>query len=260
LVISETSPYLFDLKNDPDELVNFHGNERYKDIVHTLEAKLFVAMKKYKFSLADKKIVFFDRAVCKDTNDQIPSFPDRVCEDLRKKGKKKCQSDEVKNTCPSACGICCKDTKGDVRYNGKLITCDDILGGKWDRCSNPAIAEFCPVTCAQCIPEPSARPSSTPSRSPSPSASPSTTPSYSPTLEPSLIPSRNPSTSPSTAPRYIPTNEPRFMPITCIDDSTFYADFQYRTCAWINLVQRRKEKQCKKPEVRFACPSSCGIC
>jgi len=353
LVLSRSIPYLFDLKNDPDELINFHGNASYKDIVHTLEAKLLVAMRKYKFSLADNKIVFFDRAVCKDTKDRIPSFPDRVCEDLRKKRhEKKCQWDEVKNMCPSACGICCKDTKGEIRYNGKLITCDDVLGGKWDRCKNPAIAEFCPVTCAKCIPEPSARPSSTPSRSPSPSASPSTTPSYSPSLEPSVIPSRSPSTSTSVALSYSPTNEPSSMSstdpivvsstspsassstmkppsssasaapshyqtfepssipskhqtsfstakpspvpsgdpsykptiksnliptkspsvppsrpntsqpqlITCVDDSTFYEDFQYRTCAWINLLQTRKEKQCNKPTVRFACPSSCGIC
>jgi len=396
------------LRNDPDELVNFHNNEKYKDIVHTLEAELFVAMKKYKVSLADKKVVFFDRPVCKDTKDQIPSFPDRVCEDLLKKGhEKECQWDEVSNSCPSACGICCKDTRGEVRYNGKLITCDDVAFRKGNRCNSPGIAEFCPVTCLKCIPvlpstnpsysptlehslipsrgpsaapipEPSARPSSTPSSSSSSSTSSSTTPSYMPTLEPNSIqtiapsvhpsaaPSNiptnklssiassdstvTPSTSPSAAPSYIPTNELSSMPstestvvsstspstslstmkrpsssavpshyqtfepssipskhqtslptakpssvsssdpsykptiksslipskspsippsrpntsqpqlITCVDNSTFYADFQYRTCAWINLVQTRKEKQCKKPEVRFACPSSCGIC
>jgi len=427
LVLSSTHPYLFDLKNDPDELVNFHGNETYKDIVHTLEAELFVAMKRYKFSLADKQIIFFDRPVCKDSKDQIPSFPRRFCEDLQKKGhEKKCQWDEVRDMCPSACG-CCKDTRGEVRYNGNLITCSDVAVSKWNHCNNGRIVEFCPVTCAKCIPEPSARPSSTPSRSPtfapstSPSASPSTTPSYSPTLEPSLIPSRSPSTSPSAAPSYIPTLEPSLIPsrspstspsvapsyipsnepslipsrnpstspsaapsykptiapssiptvvssirpsadpsyiptneissipsmdptvvsstrpsaspstvppsssvapshyqtiepslipskhktslptakpslyssdypsymptnesslipskplsispsrpntiksplIECVDDSTFYVDFEERTCAWINRVQTRKESQCKTPEVRFACPSSCGIC
>jgi len=212
LVISSNPPYLFDLKNDPDELVNFHGNETYKDIVDTLEAELFVAMEEYKFSLADKVTVFFDRAVCKDTKDQIPSLPDMVCEDLLEKGhEQKCQLDEVRNTCPSACGMCCKDTRGEIRYKGNLITCNDVAVIEGNHCNRKGIAEFCPVTCAKCIPEPSAKPSSTPSRSPSfapstsPSDSPSTTPSYSPTNEPSLIPSRSPSTSPSTAPSYMPT-------------------------------------------------------
>jgi len=429
LVLSGSPPYLFDLKNDPDELVNFHGNEKYKDIVHTLEAELFVAMKKYKFSSADKKVVMFDRPVCRDTKDRIPSFPDRVCKDLLKEGhKRKCQWDDVKNTCPSACGICCKDTRGELRYDGILITCNDVAVSKWNLCITERIAEFCPVTCSKCIPEPSASPSSTPSFAPtiapstSPSASPSTTPSYSPTLELSLIPSRSPSTSPSAAPSYMPTNEPSLIPsrsvsvspsatpsyrptndpslipsrslsaspsaapsysptnepssiptvvpsirpstavsyiptnepsyipstdptvvsstspsaststvippsssavpsyyqtielssipskhqtgfpaakpslysyadpsyiptfessliqsksssirpsrpnttqspsITCVDDSTFYMNFEERTCAWINRVQTRKESQCNKPEVRFACPSTCGIC
>jgi len=93
-----------------------------------------------------------------------------------------------------------------------------------------------------------------PSSTPKPSLYSSGDSSYSPTLESSSIPSKSPSILLSRP------NTPQSPSNTCVDDSTFYVKFEERTCAWINHFQTRKENECNKPEVRSACPSSCGIC
>jgi len=229
LVISAGSPYLFDLKKDPDELYNFHDDEKYKDIVGTLEVALFIAMREYKFSVADRQVLLIDRPVCSDTKDQLSSFPNRVCSDLlEKRHQSKCNIDEVSRMCPSACGTCCKDTRGEIRYEGDIITCSDVKGKKDKYCQKGGISKFCPVTCSECIPEPSTSPSSSPSKNPtatpttsrvptdvpstSPSASPSAAPSYSPTIEPSSIPSIRPTMAPSTSPSTSPSTTPSYSP------------------------------------------------
>lgn len=49
LVLSpKDSPWLFDLKKDPDELVNFYNDPAYKEIAGMMEQELYAQMKKYK--------------------------------------------------------------------------------------------------------------------------------------------------------------------------------------------------------------------
>ena len=40
-------PWLFDLKNDPDELVNFYNNPNYSEIAKSLKKELYVQMERY---------------------------------------------------------------------------------------------------------------------------------------------------------------------------------------------------------------------
>jgi len=51
LVLSDGPAYLFDLKEDPDEVYNFHGNKTYEVITKTLEVALLNAMQVYNFPL-----------------------------------------------------------------------------------------------------------------------------------------------------------------------------------------------------------------
>ena len=40
-------PWLFDLKNDPDELVNFYNNPNYSEIAKSLKKELYVQMERF---------------------------------------------------------------------------------------------------------------------------------------------------------------------------------------------------------------------
>jgi len=57
LVLSpRDTPWLFDLKNDPNELVNQYNNPKFKEIAETLQKELYAQMKKYKEPLAKSKL------------------------------------------------------------------------------------------------------------------------------------------------------------------------------------------------------------
>jgi len=51
------TPWLFDLKKDPDELVNFYNDAAYKAIAEKMEKELYAQMKKYKEPLNISKIL-----------------------------------------------------------------------------------------------------------------------------------------------------------------------------------------------------------
>jgi len=216
LILSGGPPVLFDLKKDPDELHNFHGNETYHDITEKLETALLVAAKEYKFPFTHTQTIFINRPVCFDSEDQISQLPYRVCDDLRKrKYKKNCKIDEVSKMCPDACGICCEDTKGVIGYEDSLITCNVVKFNRKMYCEDPKISKFCPVTCLICVPIPSSFPSKGPSSPPTmshpptavPSISPSTSSIHNPTKIISWIPSKPPTVS-SDSPSNYPTIEP----------------------------------------------------
>ena len=50
------TPWLFDLKKDPDELVNFYKDSAYKEIAAMMEQELYAQMKKYKEPLKVSKL------------------------------------------------------------------------------------------------------------------------------------------------------------------------------------------------------------
>jgi len=144
-------PWLFDLKEDPNEMINYSTDPNYSWIMDQLQIELLNATKLYKLSFSNSQdIIFYDQPACHDVKDQIPYLPYRVCNNLRtKKYKDKCDLEEVREYCPTTCGICCKDSTGVVNQNGKLITCDDINIQQW-RCTYPRISMFCPLACSEC--------------------------------------------------------------------------------------------------------------
>ena len=57
LVLSPSDkPWLFDLKKDPDEFINFYKDPAYKEIAKLMEDELYAQMKKYKEPLKPSKI------------------------------------------------------------------------------------------------------------------------------------------------------------------------------------------------------------
>ncbi|WP_189361600.1 sulfatase-like hydrolase/transferase [Algibacter mikhailovii] len=58
LVLSpKDKPWLFDLKRDPDELVNYYNDEAYSAIAKKMEAELYAQMEKYKEPLKKRAIL-----------------------------------------------------------------------------------------------------------------------------------------------------------------------------------------------------------
>lgn len=159
LVLSKKdSPWLFDLEKDPDEMINYASYSSYSDIMKKLQEKLINAMEQYALPLIDVGLVYIDPPVCSDVKDQIPDAPYRVCGDLRKDMYKQiCIKEEVSKFCPTSCGLCCKDSTGNMYLGGKLRDCNFVKEKK-DRCSNEKVKKFCPLTCLACIPEAHVRP------------------------------------------------------------------------------------------------------
>jgi len=145
------TPWLFDLKRDPNEMINYSTNPKHKWIMNRLQQKLMHGIEMYKLTNRDVKIMYFDQPACHDSKDQIPYLPNRVCNHLKqKKHSGACKSKKVSKFCPNACGSCCKDSKGFLRLYKRLITCADVgTSGKW-RCKFSPISKFCPLTCSTC--------------------------------------------------------------------------------------------------------------
>jgi len=151
LVLSNTDePYLFDLKKNPSETINFYfKNSKYKRKAESLGWRLMKAMKKYHFKR--NSTVFLDKPPCQDSKDQIPHLLHRVCDDLLlDKYKNKCKLKDVSNFCPNTCsGSCCKDSTGTHVRTLKWKKCKNITRER--DCKNESVQKFCPLKCNVCI-------------------------------------------------------------------------------------------------------------
>jgi len=59
LVLSiKDDPWLFDLQEDPDELINFYKDKKYAAVISKMQAELLRQMKLYKDPIAEKKLRF----------------------------------------------------------------------------------------------------------------------------------------------------------------------------------------------------------
>lgn len=114
LVISDIDdPWLFDRKEDPNELFNVYGQEAYNSIADELKTALLNEMNRFdgfpSMSGADWR---WESSSCRDSEDIIP-FTNRkakfICSDLdhpKKMNKLNCSKKKVYNSCPLSCGVC----------------------------------------------------------------------------------------------------------------------------------------------------------
>jgi len=159
LVVSKhDAPFLFDMKRDPNELVNYADHKKYSGVYKNLKDRLFSALHKYGLPLQDSGI-WFDRPACLDSRDQIPiaNLSDQVCDDLPLFSQDQCVEDNVRTFCPNSCGICCEDSEGQILRLGVLRTCRQIRNDPRNHCDSDNVATFCPVTCSKCSPNVSAK-------------------------------------------------------------------------------------------------------
>ena len=155
LVLATRSvPWLFDLKADPDETINYFDDPAYKNVKDFLLEKLLQGINDSEghfppFPKEDpgKNTFYWNRKpACLDSRDYLPIKRQRsLCSDLgRDVPRKMCKKTKVKRHCPMTCNSCCNDTVGGkILHYGKLFDCSELK----DMCYMPPVKKFCPVTC-----------------------------------------------------------------------------------------------------------------
>ena len=149
LVQSKTNPWLYDMELDPDELINFYGNDTYAEIGKMLQDKLFDVMVEQKLPLLEEnKVLYWSEPTCADSDDAVPAWSHRVCSDLQEDiYNHACKKWSVKQHCPRSCKGCCSDSVGSLLYNGVFKNCTELAVRD---CKLERVRTFCPETCNAC--------------------------------------------------------------------------------------------------------------
>jgi len=159
LILSQDdSPWMFDMDQDPDEIVNIYNQEGYENISSIMRQDLYNATKTYDFSLRNADIVLYDKPACQDTKDRMYVWKYRVCADLKQtKFRNACRWKNIQENCPTLCGLCTEDSEGEILWKMVRMSCSDIGKAPTDPidgnlCWHPRVLEFCPKTCASMLP------------------------------------------------------------------------------------------------------------
>lgn len=149
LVLSQDTPWFFDMEQDPDELINFYNDTAYVDIISKLKTELIQAVQEFKFP-AKKKTIISDAPVCWDSKNLIEGWDNMLCSDMTKpEFSPACEWDMVRDTCPRVCNYCCEDSPGEIYLFGELRRCSDMQNEE-RFCEQNASQLFCPQSCGMC--------------------------------------------------------------------------------------------------------------
>ena len=148
-VQSKSAPWLYDMELDPDEMINFYGNESYAEIGNLLQNKLHEVMVEQDLPiLNENKVMYWSNPKCADSFDAIPAWSHRVCSDLKEEiFYHACEKWSVKSHCPRSCHGCCKDSDGLLMYDKTLMNCTDLTETD---CKLERVRTFCPESCNAC--------------------------------------------------------------------------------------------------------------
>jgi len=155
LVISRHDiPWLFDLKRDPDELVNYATSPWHKPIFEELRDALVEAMPKFEVPIVKLGIpIYLDVPSCIDSRDALPLNNRKklfFCTDIGKSLPiERCNTTRYvfRQRCPVACKQCCQDSPGMMWLKNKVRTCNTLRGSL---CKSKKVRQFCPETCNAC--------------------------------------------------------------------------------------------------------------
>ena len=153
LVVSKNDvPYLFDVYNDPDEIINYFEDPAYSAVKEKLQSVLLANMKIFKFALVERaNLIYWDPPACRDSRDAIElSWGKKMlCSDLGvSQDMNRCSLSIVKSNCPSTCSTCaCKDSPGKIWFLGDLYTCSTLPDYV---CLGSKVQTFCPSKCGVC--------------------------------------------------------------------------------------------------------------
>ena len=145
-----SSRQLFDLNEDPDEIINFYEMDaRYTVIGDDMRNKLLEYIDKYgPLRLTDvTDVVYFDKPACHDPEDQLDAFKFRECQDLTNPNfSSGCDYRSISHHCPYICHKCCDDADGQLWIDNQLKYCSELEGN----CQISRVRQFCRKTCNAC--------------------------------------------------------------------------------------------------------------
>jgi len=150
-VVSKSGiPWLFDLNEDPDEIINFYEMDaKYTAIGDDLRNKMLDYIDKYgPLRLTEVgNVVYFDKPACHDPEDQIDAFKNMECQDLTNPNYASgCDYRSISHHCPFVCHKCCEDGDGPLWIGDELKFCSEL--GAY--CRNSRVRQFCRKTCNAC--------------------------------------------------------------------------------------------------------------
>merc|ERR1719276_229076 len=150
-VVSKSGiPWLFDLDEDPDEIINFYEMDaKYTAIGDDLRNKMLDYIDKYgPLRLTEAgNVVYFDKPACHDPEDQIDAFKNMECQDLTNPNYASgCDYRSISHHCPFVCHKCCEDGDGPLWIGDELKFCSEL--GAY--CRNSRVRQFCRKTCNAC--------------------------------------------------------------------------------------------------------------
>mmetsp|Transcript_20860 Transcript_20860/g.31681 ORF Transcript_20860/g.31681 Transcript_20860/m.31681 type:complete len:248 (+) Transcript_20860:1390-2133(+) len=151
LVVSKSDkPWFYDLRVDPDEMINFFDKPEYSAIVERHQIALFNAMKEYNIPLGVKNASFFwDTPTCFDSLDVIRmnNGSTFLCENIGfTAASARCNRDRISRQCPIACSSCCQNSPGKLWINRTLKRCSELS----HKCEFSQVQSFCPASCNMC--------------------------------------------------------------------------------------------------------------
>ena len=149
------TPWLFDMKEDPDEIYNFYKKNKEIEIISTkLTEALRSAMEEYDFGMLKRDDpIYLDRPACEETRDAFDDvvalgLPIHTCEDVEETQSIFCDSSEVNEFCPVTCNTCVEDSSGQMTFLYNDITCKEVKEEPETLCTNEWINKFCLETCS----------------------------------------------------------------------------------------------------------------
>ena len=135
LVISSVDvPWLFDLEDDPYELINYFDESSHADVRDLLLKRLYKVMEEHSIPLSKyANIIFWNTPNCVDSKDRIAYTNGQgkvkalTCDELDRSSNE-CDNFPFRKLCPVTCGTCCEDSLDKVLWlEGELRTCDELL-------------------------------------------------------------------------------------------------------------------------------------
>lgn len=148
VVSSKDIPWLFDLKADPFEIINFFDDPNYEEAQQSLLENILISIPKYDIPIDGKKLKW-SKPACWDSGDRVEVNAEYyTCADIGKSLPfSNCASSEaLQQHCPVTCGVCCKDSEGKMWIKGSLYGCDELNR----YCGSGMVKQFCPLKCGKC--------------------------------------------------------------------------------------------------------------
>lgn len=149
LVVSSFEiPWLFDLNEDPFEIINYFDDPNYQEISTELLDHLFWTIRTQDIPLKyASSQMYWSKPDCFDSKDRIQFFDKAVTfADLEKNSIECTNRPLVRELCPITCGTCCKNSVAKpLWHRGTLKYCSDLK----QFCNSLKVQTLCPTTCKE---------------------------------------------------------------------------------------------------------------